>query len=100
MDYRAPVDMALRLLDDMQVKQFIATGCLELRITELSPAWHERLYETCCERDAAAGAADAALAAQARREVFVDIPELSQVVEGPTLAGAPEAPAHLPEAPA
>eukprot|EP01047_Picozoa_sp_COSAG01_P093591 COSAG01_NODE_24692_length_766_cov_1.444113_1_plen_74_part_10 len=33
-DYRAPVDMALRLLDDMQVKQFIATGCLELRITE------------------------------------------------------------------
>eukprot|EP01047_Picozoa_sp_COSAG01_P060137 COSAG01_NODE_7327_length_3250_cov_3.910505_7_plen_26_part_01 len=26
--------MALRLLDDMQVKQFIATGCLELRITE------------------------------------------------------------------
>jgi hypothetical protein len=87
-DYRAPVDMALRLLDDMQVKQFIATGCLELRITELSPAFHERLYETCCERDAAAGAADAALAAQARREVFVDIPELSQVVEGPTLAGA------------
>ena len=81
--------MALRLLDDAQVKEFIATGCLELRVSELGPAFHQQLYERCCERDIAAGDLDNPdQAAQTRREVFVDIPELSRVVEGPTLAGA------------
>ena len=82
--------MALRLLDDAQVKEFVATGCLELRVSELGPAFHQQLYETCCERDVAAGDLEGnpELAAKSRREVFVDIPELSLLVESPTLAGA------------
>ena len=71
--------MAMRLLDDAQVKQFITTGCLELRVSELGPAFHQQLYERCCEHDIAAGdLANPGMAAQTRREVFVDIPELSR----------------------
>eukprot|EP01050_Picozoa_sp_SAG11_P012669 SAG11_NODE_1423_length_4950_cov_6.926201_3_plen_339_part_00 len=71
--------MAMRLLDDAQVKQFITTGCLELRVSELGAAFHQQLYERCCERDVAAGdLANPELAAQTRREVFAEIPEMSR----------------------
>jgi hypothetical protein len=79
----------MRLLDDQQVKQFIATGCLELHVSELGEGFHQQLYERCCERDLAAGDLDnPELATKTRREVFVDIPELSRLIGSPTLTGA------------
>jgi hypothetical protein len=76
-----------RLLSDDQVKTFIQDGYLLLPVSELSPGFHASLSSTAVaynERQSRLGAESKDM----NREYFLELPQLQQVIGGPTLRGA------------
>ena len=79
-----------KLLTDTQVKDFIKDGMLLLPIEELPTSFHEGIYHKCAETWARAAdePRDAGLGHMLGRFMFERLPELTQIINSPTLRGA------------
>ena len=72
------------LLSDEAMKQFAQDGYLALHVGELGQAFHDDMYRRICE------GWDPDVTGEERntRQVFPELPELSDVIGSPTLRGA------------
>ena len=76
-----------KLLTDTQIKDFIKDGMLLLPIEELPTSFHEGIYHKCAETWARA-ADEPRDAGMLSRFMFEQLPELTQIINSPTLRGA------------
>ena len=74
-----------RPLTDAQLREFIAQGVLQLPTPELAPELHRHIYDTCRGRWMES---EPAGRERLTRDMFVEIPELAEVIGSPTLRGA------------
>ena len=84
----APLEVALttapaRLLDDSQVRSFISNGFLELDLDEVPPEFHRAVHDKGKQvHEGALGAIGPG------NNVYVAIPQLRAIMQGPTVRGA------------
>ena len=80
-----PLGADARPLTDAQLREFIAQGVLQLPTPELAPELHRHIYDTCRGRWMES---EPAGRERLTRDMFVEIPELAEVIGSPTLRGA------------
>ena len=80
----ADEDAGLKLLTDRQLKDFLIDGVAVIPVADLSPEWHSAFYAKATEQRSPTVNRQN----RPRRNVWEDMPEITQICRTPTVRGA------------